>query len=775
MKKFLLLVLSALTVSFGAVASHPRLPLPQQQKQTATLKSTDVKLTPNALGSTISDYESITDWKSIGQLRYTDIFCAMADGDPSAYATYKVEAEESEGNPGLYRIKNPASSNPKASGQTDTSQDYWLIIDATDPDAVTIPKQKYGYISHDSDVYVQSFANGTVDNENHWITFPAWQLVYFYGSDSGANSANNPNETLWKLYLPGAVDYTLNVESENICPSNGAVSLAITVGEDIPTVKYVFGLYGSKSAALAAVDTEGIALENSGNLSLNPEDGDGRYYFAAKGYDADGNARAEASKYFVSNDVANAMEWNSIGEATIYEGLVSTFFGSSFGPNTYKTDIQECASIPGFYRIPNPYFNCSNTTLAYYAMYYISHDGHYLYIHAEDPNAVWIADSPVGLELGYGEYGVYHYGEKAKLVDGTINFASGTLAVYMADYGTTLSSADLIVMLPVEHTVTVKSEDTKYGTVSITDPATEGTSVTTTSGTVTVKATPAEGVAFLNWTDADGNIVSTNDTYTYVGTADYELTAHFGLTVTYSFPENGTMSVKVGGNTVTSGTVFAVGTTVDVKVTPADGYMLESLTIAGTPVEPDENGNYSFPLVESTEIVALFTEQTYQRTITMVASGNGRIEAWTGMNEDIDVPDGEQVVSGQKVNVTSGYMLWFLFIPGDGESVESASYTLGGETVDLVVENDYWVSGNNEEYAQKGVCLWPFDGITDDLTVNVKFTGESQGIEEIGIDPADGPVEYYNLQGIRVAVDNLTPGFYIVRQGSKAAKILVTK
>ena len=33
--------------------------------------------------------------------------------------------------------------------------------------------------------------------------------------------------------------------------------------------------------------------------------------------------------------------------------------------------------------------------------------------------------------------------------------------------------------------------------------------------------------------------------------------------------------------------------------------------------------------------------------------------------------------------------------------------------------------------------------------------------------------EYYNLQGIRVAADNLTPGIYIRRIGSKTDKILV--
>lgn len=46
------------------------------------------------------------------------------------------------------------------------------------------------------------------------------------------------------------------------------------------------------------------------------------------------------------------------------------------------------------------------------------------------------------------------------------------------------------------------------------------------------------------------------------------------------------------------------------------------------------------------------------------------------------------------------------------------------------------------------------------------------GIGNITVD-ADMPVEYYNLQGIRVAADKLTPGIYIRRQGNKVTKVLV--
>ena len=48
----------------------------------------------------------------------------------------------------------------------------------------------------------------------------------------------------------------------------------------------------------------------------------------------------------------------------------------------------------------------------------------------------------------------------------------------------------------------------------------------------------------------------------------------------------------------------------------------------------------------------------------------------------------------------------------------------------------------------------------------------SSGIENIDID-TNAPAEYYNLQGIKVNGDNLTPGLYIKRQGNKATKTLI--
>lgn len=66
------------------------------------------------------------------------------------------------------------------------------------------------------------------------------------------------------------------------------------------------------------------------------------------------------------------------------------------------------------------------------------------------------------------------------------------------------------------------------------------------------------------------------------------------------------------------------------------------------------------------------------------------------------------------------------------------------------------------------------------LPIFVAFNGKGDslgtsaigGIESDVIDE-NVPVEYYNIQGVKVNGDNLAPGFYIVRQGKKVSKIFV--
>lgn len=58
-------------------------------------------------------------------------------------------------------------------------------------------------------------------------------------------------------------------------------------------------------------------------------------------------------------------------------------------------------------------------------------------------------------------------------------------------------------------------------------------------------------------------------------------------------------------------------------------------------------------------------------------------------------------------------------------------------------------------------------------TLQVNVAGGTTGVESVSADNSDAPVEIYTLQGVRVSETNLTPGFYIRRQGRHASKILV--
>lgn len=47
------------------------------------------------------------------------------------------------------------------------------------------------------------------------------------------------------------------------------------------------------------------------------------------------------------------------------------------------------------------------------------------------------------------------------------------------------------------------------------------------------------------------------------------------------------------------------------------------------------------------------------------------------------------------------------------------------------------------------------------------------GVDNVAADSTDAPAEYFNLQGVRVDADNLTPGIYVRRQGNNTSKVII--
>ncbi len=85
-------------------------------------------------------------WNSLGLAQYTDDFVASLFKDVEP-VTYNVEIQESEDTPGLYRLVNPygAAYPYNQEGDWDTSNDYYLEINAQDPQGVYIETQTLGF------------------------------------------------------------------------------------------------------------------------------------------------------------------------------------------------------------------------------------------------------------------------------------------------------------------------------------------------------------------------------------------------------------------------------------------------------------------------------------------------------------------------------------------------------------------------------------------------------------------------------------------------------
>lgn len=82
-----------------------------------------------------------------------------------------------------------------------------------------------------------------------------------------------------------------------------------------------------------------------------------------------------------------------------------------------------------------------------------------------------------------------------------------------------------------------------------------------------------------------------------------------------------------------------------------------------------------------------------------------------------------------------------------------------------IVNNNYKDVNNNLTFAQKDIQ--PL------LTVSYAKKDNPTGIQAVEVEMENSPVEYYNLNGLKVSGDNMAPGIYVRRQGTKTTKILV--
>ncbi len=129
--------------------------------------------------------------------------------------------------------------------------------------------------------------------------------------------------------------------------------------------------------------------------------------------------------------------------------------------------------------------------------------------------------------------------------------------------------------------------------------------------TCTATASPNNGYNFVNWTE-NGNVVSTNASYSFTVTGNRMLVANFQA---QSFTITATAD-PVNGGTITGGGTFNYGQSCTLTATPATGYTFVNWTKNGQQVST--NATYTFVVTESATYVAHFQLQSF--TISLSAN-----------------------------------------------------------------------------------------------------------------------------------------------------------
>ncbi len=150
-----------------------------------------------------------------------------------------------------------------------------------------------------------------------------------------------------------------------------------------------------------------------------------------------------------------------------------------------------------------------------------------------------------------------------------------------------------IVLTPITWSITATANPVDGGSM-------QGTGNYVNGETCTLTATAADDYQFAHWTE-NGEVVSTENPYSFTVTSDRALVAVFGSTIPVSIIVSAS---PTRGGSVSGGGEFLYGETCTVTATPNDGYNFINWTENGTIVS--ENQEYSFMVTNGSNLVAHF-------------------------------------------------------------------------------------------------------------------------------------------------------------------------
>ena len=251
--------------------------------------------------------------------------------------------------------------------------------------------------------------------------------------------------------------------------------------------------------------------------------------------------------------------------------------------------------------------------------------------------------------------------------------------------------------------------------------------------TATVTATANEGYHFVNWTNAEGTVVSESNPYVFGVTEDVTLTANFEADPVTKY----TLATEVndavmGSVTVTpSQSEYDENSSVTVTAVPAsDDYEFVNWTNPDTNAEVSTEAEYTFEITGNTKLKANFREKekSYHVQAESADEVMGTVSVAPETSGNVYVKDTEVTVTATP-NAGYEFVQWNKITDNNGtevsEKVEGAeaAYTFAvTEDVHLraefrlipVVKNQYRVTVTSSDTAMGTVSMDHEDGVYED-------------------------------------------------------------
>jgi len=286
---------------------------------------------------------------------------------------------------------------------------------------------------------------------------------------------------------------------------------------------------------------------------------------------------------------------------------------------------------------------------------------------------------------------------------------------------------------------------------------------------VPVSTTTNTGYQFVNWTNASGQVVSTQASFNFTMPAAHTtLTANFNTvyTVTYSVVGgNGSLSATVNGTAISSGSSVVAGSDVVFTATPTSGYKVKEWKVNGTVVSGNISNNYTVEEIAANTTVSVeFELITYTLTFIVKATDNTLLEgASISINSETIVTN----ASGEAtIDLAPGTYDYTVSLQDYLEVAGNVTITNANATENVEMSHIGIVEG---DFAQFSVYPNPF---SNEITIS-----NPQIVKSVSISAINGQVlSIIETEGkASINTENLPVGMYLITIESHNGERFISK